>query len=48
MTLTHHAKRVLTIAAGTPFLRTLAETLCDGTLTSGYKYDRPIRYRLPR
>lgn len=39
MTLTHHAKRVLTIAAGTPFLRTLAETLCDGTLTSGYKYD---------
>lgn len=39
MTLTHHAKRVLTIAAGTPFLKTLAETLCDGTLTSGYQYD---------
>ncbi|AYM12013.1 double-strand break repair protein AddB [Agrobacterium tumefaciens] len=39
MTLTHHAKRVLTIAAGTPFLKTLAETLCDGTLTAGYKYD---------
>ncbi|KJF67992.1 double-strand break repair protein AddB [Rhizobium nepotum] len=39
MTLTHHAKRVLTIAAGTPFLKTLAETLCDGTLTAGYQYD---------
>ncbi|MGO4317728.1 double-strand break repair protein AddB [Agrobacterium tumefaciens] len=39
MTFTHHAKRVLTIAAGTPFLKTLAETLCDGTLTAGYKYD---------
>lgn len=39
MTLTLHAKRVLTIAAGTPFLKTLAETLCDGTLTSGYQYD---------
>ncbi|UXS32896.1 double-strand break repair protein AddB [Agrobacterium tumefaciens] len=39
MTLSHHEKRVLTIAAGTPFLKTLAETLCDGTLTSGYKYD---------
>ena len=39
MTLTHHAKRVLTIAAGTPFLKTLAETLCDGRLTSGYRYD---------
>lgn len=39
MTLTHHAKRVLTIAAGTPFLKTLAETLCDGTLTPGYQYD---------
>ncbi|MCZ7446661.1 double-strand break repair protein AddB [Agrobacterium rhizogenes] len=39
MTLTHHAKRVLTIAAGTPFLKTLAETLCDGRLTAGYRYD---------
>ncbi|MDS7598279.1 double-strand break repair protein AddB [Agrobacterium tumefaciens] len=34
-----HAKRILTIAPGTPFLKTLAETLCDGTLTPSYRYD---------
>lgn len=34
-----YAKRILTIAPGTPFLRTLAEALCDGTLTASYKYD---------
>ncbi|WP_349506853.1 double-strand break repair protein AddB, partial [Agrobacterium pusense] len=39
MTGSHHAKRVLTIAAGTPFLKTLAETLCDGRLAAGYRYD---------
>lgn len=39
MTTSRHEKRVLTIAAGTPFLKTLAETLCEGTLTAGYRYD---------
>ncbi|MES5101072.1 double-strand break repair protein AddB [Agrobacterium sp. BA1120] len=34
-----HAKRILTIAPGTPFLKTLAESLCDGRLTPGFHYD---------
>ena len=31
--------RVYTIAAGTPFLATVAKTLCDGTLTPDFTYD---------
>ena len=34
-----HAKRILTIAPGTPFLKTLAQSLCAGTLASGFSYD---------
>ena len=34
-----HAPRVLTIAAGLPFLRLLAKSLCDGSLTERYRYD---------
>ncbi len=34
-----HAKRILTIAPGTPFLKTLAESLCDGRLTTAFRYD---------
>lgn len=34
-----HAKRILTIAPGTPFLKTLAESLCDGRLTPAFRYD---------
>ena len=34
-----HAPRVLTIAAGQPFLRLLAKSLCDGSLTERYRYD---------
>lgn len=34
-----HAKRILTIAPGTPFLKTLAESLCDGRLAPGFRYD---------
>ncbi|WP_320201024.1 double-strand break repair protein AddB [Agrobacterium sp. rho-13.3] len=34
-----HAKRILTIAPGTPFLKTLAESLCDGRLTPSFRYD---------
>ncbi|MBB3946536.1 ATP-dependent helicase/nuclease subunit B [Rhizobium skierniewicense] len=34
-----HAKRILTIAPGTPFLKTLAAGLCDGSLTSSFRYD---------
>lgn len=30
---------VFTIPAGLPFLRTLAEKLCDGKLTAGFRYD---------
>lgn len=33
------AKRIITIAPGSPFLKTLAESLCDGRLTSGFRYD---------
>ncbi|WP_183754853.1 double-strand break repair protein AddB [Rhizobium sp. BK181] len=35
----HHRPRVLTIPAGLPFLRTLAESLCDGRLTPQFRYD---------
>ncbi len=34
-----HAKRILTIAPGTPFLKVLARSLCDGSLAQGYAYD---------
>ncbi len=34
-----HRPRVLTIPAGLPFLKTLAESLCDGTLTPRFRYD---------
>jgi ATP-dependent helicase/nuclease subunit B len=32
-------KRVLTIAPAAPFLRTVAATLCDGTLLPSFRYD---------
>ncbi|KRB62991.1 double-strand break repair protein AddB [Rhizobium sp. Root708] len=35
----HHRPRILTIPAGLPFLRTLAESLCDGRLTPRFRYD---------
>ncbi|OWW01030.1 double-strand break repair protein AddB [Rhizobium sp. R72] len=34
-----HRPRVLTIPAGLPFLKTLAESLCDGRLTRRFRYD---------
>lgn len=34
-----HHRRIVTIAAGSPFLKTLAETLCNGQLTPDYQYD---------
>jgi ATP-dependent helicase/nuclease subunit B len=34
-----HVKRIVTIRPGTPFLRTVAQTLCDGSLTPHYRYD---------
>ncbi|MCA1407121.1 double-strand break repair protein AddB [Ensifer sp. IC3342] len=34
-----HASNVFTIPAGLPFLRTLAQKLCDGGLVPGFKYD---------
>lgn len=34
-----HRPRILTIPAGLPFLKTLAESLCDGRLTSRFRYD---------
>lgn len=34
-----HARNILTIAPGTPFLKTLAETLCDGRLSPDFRYD---------
>lgn len=34
-----HHQRIVTIAAGSPFLKTLAETLCNGQLTPDYRYD---------
>jgi ATP-dependent helicase/nuclease subunit B len=34
-----HQKRIVTIRPGTPFLRTVAKTLCDGTLTPHFQYD---------
>ncbi|RDJ09837.1 double-strand break repair protein AddB [Rhizobium grahamii] len=35
----HHRPRVLTIPAGLPFLRTLAESLFEGRLTPHFRYD---------
>ncbi|CCM77883.1 double-strand break repair protein AddB [Rhizobium mesoamericanum] len=34
-----HRPRILTIPAGFPFLKTLAESLCDGRLTRCFRYD---------
>jgi ATP-dependent helicase/nuclease subunit B len=34
-----HRPRILTIPAGLPFLKTLAEGLCDGRLTPRFRYD---------
>jgi len=34
-----HQPRILTIPAGVPFLKTLAETLCDGRLTPHFRHD---------
>ncbi len=34
-----NAKRILTIAPGTPFLKTIAESLCDGRLAPDFHYD---------
>ncbi|WP_306916820.1 double-strand break repair protein AddB [Rhizobium mesoamericanum] len=34
-----HRPRILTIPAGLPFLKTLAESLCDGRLTRRFRYD---------
>ena len=33
------ARNVFTIPAGRPFLKTLVQSLCDGRLIAGYKYD---------
>ncbi|MBD9448774.1 MULTISPECIES: double-strand break repair protein AddB [unclassified Rhizobium] len=35
----HHRPRVLSIPAGLPFLKSLAESLCDGRLTPHFRYD---------
>ncbi|WP_028749027.1 double-strand break repair protein AddB [Rhizobium mesoamericanum] len=34
-----HRPRILSIPAGLPFLKTLAESLCDGRLTPRFRYD---------
>jgi ATP-dependent helicase/nuclease subunit B len=34
-----HRPRILSIPAGLPFLKTLAEGLCDGRLTPSFRYD---------
>ena len=34
-----HRQRILTIAAGLPFLKTLASALCDGRLTAHFRHD---------
>lgn len=40
--------RILTVPAGLPFLRTLAASLLDGTLTPHYRYDRADPLALSR
>lgn len=39
MTEPEHGKRVLAIAPGAAFLRTVTETLCNGTLAPSWRYD---------
>ena len=35
----HNPKRIFTIPPGTPFLKTLAASLCDGRLSEGFRHD---------
>lgn len=37
---TRRPKRIFTIPPGTPFLKTLAASLCEGKLSEGFRYDR--------